>query len=157
MKEGFLLFLLGFLDRLWLNLPHLHGTPNVVGLCCKSQLNCFTNPYSVCITKEEDTSSQVSKWGVSFLIGAVPPPVLTDVDGTLMMAIKAGFQEKLTQPQRPLIKLCSVRYTQVVHACLKYSIQVAYDRFWSRQQFTDLSQLSEITFSLFWTLASGIS
>lgn len=64
-------------------------------------LNCFTNPYSVCIPKEEDTSSQVSKRGVSFLIGALPLPVLTGVDGTMMKALKAGFQEKITLSQRP--------------------------------------------------------
>jgi len=95
-ERRFFSFLLGFLDRLCLNLPHQHWTPKSLGLCCKSQLNCFTNPYAVCITKEEDTSSQVSKGGASFLIEALPLLVLTGVDGQMMMALKEGFQEKLT-------------------------------------------------------------
>lgn len=56
MNEGLLSFFFGFLDSLWLNLPHQQWTPNILGL-----LNCFTNSYSVCITNEEGPSSQVSK------------------------------------------------------------------------------------------------
>lgn len=77
-------------------------SPTSTGLLMSwTLLNCFTNPYSVCIAKEENTSFQVSKQGVSSLIRALPLPVLTGVDGTMMTALKAGFQEKFTQSQKP--------------------------------------------------------